>query len=274
MIGAIDLFDGRVESRVGRGVPRMLRMASTTVLIVLVAGVALAALGAHRSPSWTVDMTAVDPQEDISSTEAVEASLTYLELLELLLSVDRIAGVRLDNVDLRPTVALTSVAPRGDQSTVAHLRLTLESSDAGLLELVRIALGHPALAALDVLEYSSQIDGVSVSVTVSARLSTARILRERSDGDTIAALTTIVQGVGAEVISVRIPASSGDEQEILLSGAGTLYAIVAAVGRIEQEISSSGRVASVTLRRQADDLASLDVRFTPRDRQSVDGGDA
>jgi hypothetical protein len=270
IIGEIDLLEHHGAGRMGRGGPRLLRIVSVALLMVLLIGIGLAAAGAARAPSWNDDLLVDGARLRGVADEGRVSHLTHLELLEMLIGLERTAGVQLDGVDVRrqgPGIRGTSASER---SALAHVRLVIDGTDEAALARVRSALDHPAMRPPVIVDYGVQVSGAAVSLNLEVDISSERIQRDPPRGEIVAVLTALVRSAGVVLVSVRMPSTGDGDTVLSLTGTGPVHALGALVGRIEEEISSPARIESITLRRQAAGDATLDVRFSPRDPLTSD----
>jgi hypothetical protein len=265
MIAEIDLIATHPGRHFGRGTPRLLRLASSILLVALIAGVGVAALGASRAPSWTEDLEHRAGGTTTAAQVGADMTVTFADLFGLLLHIDGTRGIRLDSVDVRRSGTVTAVGSAPSQVVVAQVRIILDSDRVDMLELLRDELEARGLRRIELLDYTNQVEGVAVSLQFETRMSTERLPDPGPSAlEPLAALGPIMDRAGAELLSVRSSSSAEGEAIVSLSGAGSPHALVEALGQIERQLSSPGRIASVTLRRQGETRASLDVRFSVR----------
>jgi hypothetical protein len=267
MIAPVDLLAEHPGRILGRRGPRLLRLASSLVLMVLVAGVALAAIGASRAPSWTVDLApALD--DPAGTSVATQSSTTFVGLFELLLVLDDLPGLRVDSADVRQTGIPGAMS---ESVALANVRVTFDAQRSDMLERLRGELSQRGIAAPVILDYSTQVDGVTVNMQFESRVATERIATSDADlTDPLAALRSILTSAGVDLVSVRTPPPGDGDRIISLSAIGSPGALVVALGAIEDHLSSPSRIASVTLRRVAEGRSGLDVRFSARSNPSGD----
>jgi hypothetical protein len=264
IIGDLDLLADHPSRILGRGAPRLLRFASSVVLVGAVAGVGLAASGALRAPSWSIDLTRRADPPIASESERASSTITHAELLQLLARIDASSDVELVSADVRRGATDSPGLARGGPMVVL-LRLLLAAPDGDPLAQVSAGLRHPALSVPEVLEYSVQVDGAAVTLTFDARMSSTRRGPATTIDDPGSRLPELVREAGADVVAIRLPSSGQSDQEIALGTVGALAELILMVATIEEEVSSPGRIASLSLRRQVGARAALDLRFSLRE---------
>jgi len=265
MIAPVDLLAEHPGRSFGRGTPRLLRVASACLLLVLVGGVGFAAFAASRAPSWTLDLLQRGEVIPTGSDRRLQADLTFAVLFARLLRLDAMPGVRIDSVEVRRSGATGTVGADAAQTVSVQLRVSFDGDDVDLLPRIRAGLEGDGLSALEVQDYATNIGGVAVSLQFEARMSTERLsARGGGEGEPVAVLRAIISDAGADIVSVRTPSTSEGERPVVLSATGAPLALVRALGSIEQQLSSPSRIESVSLRRQNEIRSSLDVRFSMR----------
>jgi len=272
MIADLDLLVDHPGRSFGRGTPRFLRVSSTFVLLVLVAGVGVASIGAARAPTWDLDLQQDPAGAGSASFVDTDGTQTFARLFELLLRLESMRGIRIDSADVRRAGAVGTIDAGVGLVVVAQLRITLGVDQPDILERLREELSAQGLDDIELLDYTMQVDGAVVTLQFEARMTTERLpATGRVLGEPVAELDAIMGAVGAEIVAVRSPSVGDGAGVIALSATGPRQSLVAALGAIERELSSPSRIASVTLRRQDETRSSLDVRFSARP-PATDGG--
>jgi hypothetical protein len=272
MIAELDLLADHPGRAFGRGTPRFLRMASTFVLFALVGGVGVAAIGAARAPTWDLDLQQHPAGATSAPVTDTAGTQTFARLFELLLRLESMPGLRIDSADVRRAGAVGTVDTGGGPVVAAQLRVTLGADQPDILDRLREELSALGLENIDLLDYTMQVDGAVVTLQFEARMTTERLLAtRRSHGEPVAELDAIIGAAGADILAVRTPLAGDGVGVIALSATGPRQSLVAALGAIEQKLSSPSRIESVTLRRQDETRSSLDVRFSARPSATVGG---
>jgi hypothetical protein len=272
MIAEVDLLAEHPGRSFGRGTPRFLRVASTFVLLALVAGVGVASIGAARAPTWDLDLQEAPAGAASAASVDSDDSQTFARLFELLLRLESMRGLRIDSADVRRAGAAGTIGTGIGPVVVAQLRVTLGADQPDTLEHLREELSAQGLEDIDLLDYTAQVDGAVATLQFSARMTTERLAAtDRANGEPVAELDAILGAAGADIVAFRTPAAGDGDGVIALSATGPRQSLVAALGAIEQELSSPSRIASVTMRRQDETRSSLDVRFSARPPATVGG---
>jgi hypothetical protein len=267
-IAAWDLLAEHPARVVGAGSPRILRLASSIVLVGAVAGVGLTAIAAIRAPLWTVDLAASASSPEAPDVERARGEISHSDFLRLLQVVDGMEGVRVETVDVRRKNPSSSASRREHDRMVASLRLMLVRPDTDLMERVEGVLAVAALDRFEVLDFAAQADGAAVALTVDVRTSTSRSGSSFIAPDPRATLPALLESSGVELVAIRLPATADTDRQIHLICQGPLDGIIAVLESIEGGISSSGRIDSMSIRKQGVARAVLDLRFTARDPSS------
>jgi hypothetical protein len=266
MIGPLDLLADRPERLLGRGGPRLLRYASSVVLAALLGSIGVAAAAAVRVPSWTDDTTAVDVDGILEAPMASSEGLRHSDLVLLLQAVETLDGVQLEHVDVRSAGYPDTDARRSGGVSDLLVQVSVASTEAVDVRDVLASMMHPAVHAVDVDDYRLTPSGAVASITMLVRSDTGRRDTSAPDEEPTRAIPALVRAAGAEVLSVRLPGPDALGQQVLLSSIGPIEAIVRVLSRIESGVSSTGRIGSLTLRRNDDGRVVLDLVFTLRER--------
>jgi hypothetical protein len=271
MIGPLDLLIDRPDRLIGRGAPRLLRYSSALVLVALLGSVVAAAVAAVRAPGWTDDLEVARTSVAHASPRAEPSGVRHAGLLDLLAGLEDLPGVRLEQVEVRSgSGAGVEQHPTAGRSSVL-VRVALAATDVAGIREVLTALEHPAVLQLDVVDYSLTPSGAVASLSLQVRSDTDRLEWRSQDEDPTTRIPELVRGVGAEVLSVRLPGPDMLGQQVLLTSIGSVASIIRVVDRLESSVTSTGRVATVGMRRHDDGRAVLDIAFTLRESPS-DGG--
>jgi hypothetical protein len=267
MIGSLDLLTDRPERRVGRGLPRVLRHASAAVLVALLGAVAASATAAVRAPTWTDDTAEgrTDLALDDGSDPMTLRGLRHGQLLRLLHDLEGSDGVELLHVDVRSDDVSTDGRRPVGWSDV-HVRISLGSADGGGLRRVLDRLDRPELRALEVTDHTLTPTGAVASLALQVRSDTARLSSAALDDDPATVIPDLVARSGAELVSLRFPGTDASGQRAVLSAVGPLASIASILEELESTVSSTGRIATLTLRRHDDGRGVLDVALSLRDR--------